>query len=45
MSGMPHTDWMPIVHWIGVALTTPAAAVVLVASWRELNRTDTKETR
>jgi hypothetical protein len=26
---------MDLAHWIGVALAAPAAAVVLLASWRE----------
>jgi hypothetical protein len=25
---------MDLAHWVGVALATPAAAVVLLASWR-----------
>jgi hypothetical protein len=29
-----HSPFMDLAHWIGVALATPAAAVVLLASWR-----------
>jgi hypothetical protein len=31
---MDHSSLMDLAHWLGVALATPAAAVVLLASWR-----------
>jgi hypothetical protein len=32
---MEHSDLVEeLAHWIGVALATPAAGVVLLASWR-----------
>jgi hypothetical protein len=29
-----HTGLLELTHWLGVALATPAVAVVLLASWR-----------
>jgi hypothetical protein len=31
---MVHSGWMQVTHWIGVALATPAAVIVMRASWR-----------
>jgi hypothetical protein len=31
---MEHSPLMDLAHWIGVVVATPAAAVVLLASWR-----------
>ena len=35
---MGDSSLMELVHWMGVVLATPAAAVVLHASWRTLDR-------
>ena len=31
---MAHASLLELTHWIAVVLVTPAAAVVLLASWR-----------
>jgi hypothetical protein len=46
---MVHSGWMQVTHWIGVALATPAAVIVMRASWQTRTRRrslnpDVKET-
>jgi hypothetical protein len=40
---MVHSGWMQLTHWIGVALAAPAAAIVLLASWRTLGHRRARE--